>query len=84
MRGLSIQTFHGHSAKPVGTVLIAIKGGRVEEVVSDLHLDVQVMDLDSGGMEGGYSGTPSRPLWDFLRKLLGRAINAKSIEPESD
>ncbi len=52
-----------------GTVVICLKDGRVEEVVSDLQLDVQVFSVD-GDNHGGYSGKPSRPLWEFLRKLI--------------
>jgi len=52
-----------------GTVVICLKDGRVEEVVSDLQLDVQVFSVD--GTDGaGYEGRPSRPLWEFLRKLI--------------
>lgn len=51
-----------------GTVVICLKNGRVHEVVSDLQLNVQVFSVDGDG--GGYEGRPSRPLWEFLRKLI--------------
>jgi hypothetical protein len=57
-----------------GTVVICLKDGRVEEVVSDLQLNVQVFsvddDCDGTSYGGGYQGKPSRPLWEFLRKLM--------------
>lgn len=58
-----------------GTVVICLKNGQVEEVVSDLQLDVQVFSVDdTDGVgsphSGGYSGRSSRPLWEFLRKLM--------------
>jgi hypothetical protein len=54
-----------------GTVVICLKDGRVEEVVSDLQLDVQVFSVDDDYDGGrGYQGRPSRPLWEFLRKLM--------------
>jgi len=59
------------TTKVDGTVVICLKDGRVEEVVSDLQLDVQVFSVDydyDGGR--GYEGRPSRPLWEFLRKLM--------------
>jgi len=31
-----------------GTVLISMKDGKVQEVISDLQLDVQVFDADGG------------------------------------
>lgn len=57
------------SKKVDGTVVICLKDGRVEEVVSDLQLDVQVFSVDAAD-GSGYHGTPSRPLWEFLRKLM--------------
>jgi hypothetical protein len=56
------------TTKVDGTVVICLKDGRVEEVVSDLQLDVQVFSADD--IHGGYEGRPSRPLWEFLRKLI--------------
>jgi hypothetical protein len=57
-----------------GTVVICLKDGQVEEVVSDLQLHVQIFsvddDCDGNRYGGGYQGTPSRPLWEFLRKLI--------------
>jgi len=62
------------TSKVDGTVVICLKDGQVEEVVSDLQLDVQVFsvddDCDGNGYSGGYQGKPSRPLWEFLRKLM--------------
>jgi hypothetical protein len=52
-----------------GTIVICLKDGRVEDVVSDLSLDVQVFSVDDDN-HGGYSSIPSRPLWEFLRKLM--------------
>lgn len=52
-----------------GTVVICLKDGRVHEVVSDLQLDVQVFSVDDTN-GAGYEGRPSRPLWEFLRKLI--------------
>ena len=57
------------SKKVDGTVVIFLNDGRVEEVVSDLQLDVQVFSMDDVD-GGGYEGRPSRPLWEFLRKLM--------------
>lgn len=53
-----------------GTVVICLKDGQVEEVVSDLQLDVQVFSVGTDPYNGGYHGMPSRPLWEFLRKLM--------------
>ncbi len=49
-----------------GTVLIVLKHGKIQEVISDLQLDVQVSDSESDN--GGYSAFPSRPLWEYVRK----------------
>ncbi len=57
------------TTKVDGTVVICLKDGQVEEVVSDLQLDVQIFSVDDD-YGGGYQGTPSRPLWEFLRKLI--------------
>ena len=57
------------TTKVDGTVVIFLNDGRVEEVVSDLQLDVQVFRADDSD-GGGYEGRPSRPLWEFLRKLM--------------
>lgn len=51
-----------------GTVLIILKGGQVAEVISDVQLDVEILDLDNSPDGSGYSSHPSRPLWEFLRK----------------
>ena len=57
------------TTKVDGTVVICLKDGQVEEVVSDLQLDVQVFSVDAAD-GSGYEGRPSRPLWEFLRKLM--------------
>ena len=56
--------------RPKGTVLIVMNNGQVEEVISDIGLDVRVIDAKTGG----YSGYPSRPLWQFLEKLIQLSI----------
>lgn len=61
------------SKKVDGTVVVFLNDGQVEDVVSDLQLDVQVFSVDAGDggpYNGGYQGKPSRPLWEFLRKLM--------------
>lgn len=68
MKGVDIQTTP--SKKIDGTVLICIKNGVVEEVISDLQLDVQIYDIENEG----YVGKPSRPLWEYVRKLTGKAM----------
>ena len=56
-----------------GTVLIVLKDGRVEEVISDLQLDVQVFDAETDG----YIGLRSRPLWEYVRKVTGILLSSK-------
>jgi hypothetical protein len=66
--------------KADGTVLIVMNDGVVEEVISDLQLDVQVMEADGTG----YRSYPSRPLWEFLReatrKLLRTGYQPPTVE----
>jgi len=57
------------TSKVDGTVVICLKDGQVEEVVSDLQLNVQIFSVDAPD-GGGYHGIKSRPLWEFLRKLM--------------
>ena len=52
--------------EPDGVVMIAMKNGKIQEVISDLQLNVQVFDADSEG----YTGFPSRPLLEYTRKLM--------------
>lgn len=57
--------------KSDGTVLISMKCGKIQEVISDLQLDVQVFDVESDG----YTGFPSRPLWEYVRKLTNTILS---------
>lgn len=53
-------------AESDGTVLIVVDSGMIQEVISDLQLDVQVAEASSD--TGGYTGFKSRPLWEYVRK----------------
>ena len=58
---------------PKGTVLVFVKKGEVQEVISDLQLDVQIIEMDKG--DGGlYKGIPSRPLWEYVRKTTCKLL----------
>lgn len=67
--GTNIQTSHCGDEED-GTVLIFVKDGEVVEVVSDLHLNVKITDVESEG----YRSSPSRPLWEFLMKTTKKVL----------
>jgi len=50
-----------------------MKDGKIQEVISDLQLDVQVFDADSEG----YTGFPSRPLFEYVRKACNALLKAR-------
>lgn len=61
------------STKADGTVLISLKDGKIQEVISDLQLNVQVFNAESDG----YHGFPSRPLLEYVRKATNEILRAK-------
>lgn len=69
--------------KPVGTVMIIQDGEKIVEVISDLQLDVKVVQADrhigDPGLLNGFAlavgSFPSRPLWQFVAAAGVKAMS---------